>query len=78
VLPGAGSVQSLAAVDPRSVSEGSAAVVGSIDAGSLPREFGASPDGKTFFLANYVSKSLEIIDAEHLPVTDQRSGDAKQ
>ena len=27
-----------------------------------------SPDGKTIFVANYLSNSLEIVDAEHLPV----------
>jgi YVTN family beta-propeller protein len=42
--------------------------VGSIEAGAFPRQFGSSPDGKTIFLANYLSNTIEVIDAEHLPV----------
>jgi hypothetical protein len=48
--------------------DGMAAVVGSIEAGAFPRQFGSSPDGKTIFLANFLSNTLEVIDAEHLLV----------
>ena len=64
----ANSHQTLTVIDPKRAADGSAAVVGLIEAGAFPRQFGASPDGKTIFLANYLSNSLEIIDAEHLPL----------
>jgi DNA-binding beta-propeller fold protein YncE len=60
--------QTLTVIDPKRAADGAAAVVGSIEAGAFPREFGASPDGKTIFLANYLSNTLEVIDTEPLPV----------
>jgi len=63
----ANTAQTLTVIDPKRAAEGAAAVVGSIEAGAFPRQFGASPDGKTIFLANYLSNTLEVIDAEHLP-----------
>jgi DNA-binding beta-propeller fold protein YncE len=64
----ANTAQTLTVIDPKRAADGIAAVVGSIEAGAFPREFGSSPDGKTIFLANYLSNTLEVIDAEHLPV----------
>jgi len=64
----ANTAQTLTVIDPKRAADGAAAVVGSIEAGAFPRQFGASPDGKTIFLANYLSNTLEVIDAEHLPV----------
>lgn len=64
----ANSHQTLTVIDPKRAADGSAAVVGLIEAGAFPRQFGASPDGNTIFLANYLSNTLEIIDAEHLPL----------
>jgi DNA-binding beta-propeller fold protein YncE len=60
--------QTLTVIDPKRAGDGAAAVVGSIEAGAFPREFGSSPDGRTIFLANYLSNTLEVIDAEHLPI----------
>ena len=60
--------QTLTVIDPKRASDGASAVVGSIEAGAFPRQFGSSPDGKTLFVANYLSNTLEVIDAEHLPV----------
>jgi DNA-binding beta-propeller fold protein YncE len=64
----ANTAQTLTVIDPKRAADGAAAVVGSIEAGAFPRQFGASPDGKTIFLANYLSNTLEVIDAEHLPI----------
>ena len=64
----ANTAQTLTVIDPKRAADGMAAVVGSIEAGAFPRQFGSSPDGKTIFLANFLSNTLEVIDAEHLPV----------
>jgi DNA-binding beta-propeller fold protein YncE len=64
----ANTAQTLTVIDPKRAADGASAVVGSIEAGAFPRQFGNSPDGKTIFLANYLSNTLEVIDAEHLPV----------
>jgi len=64
----ANTAQTLTVIDPKRAVDGTAAVVGSIEAGAFPREFGSSPDGMTIFLSNYLSNTLEVIDAEHLPI----------
>jgi DNA-binding beta-propeller fold protein YncE len=64
----ANTAQTLTVIDPKRAVDGTAAVVGSIEAGAFPREFGGSPDGMTIFLSNYLSNTLEVIDAEHLPI----------
>ncbi|GAC1703119.1 MAG: hypothetical protein NVS9B4_10250 [Candidatus Acidiferrum sp.] len=64
----ANTAQTLTVIDPKRAVDGMAAVVGSIEAGAFPREFGSSPDGMTIFLSNYLSNTLEVIDAEHLPI----------
>ncbi len=58
--------QTLTVIDASRVSEGQAAITGSVPAGVFPREFGQSPDGKTLFVANYISSELEVIDLSHL------------
>jgi DNA-binding beta-propeller fold protein YncE len=47
---------------------GKNAVAGTIPAGSFPREFGKSADGKTLFVSNYLSNTIQIMDATHLPM----------
>jgi DNA-binding beta-propeller fold protein YncE len=42
------------------------AVLGSIPTGAFPREFRLAPDGKTLFLANYGSNTLQVIRTEFL------------
>ena len=42
--------------------------IGKIGAGMFPREMCVSADGKTLFVTNFASNSLEIIDAENPPV----------
>ena len=63
----ANSPQVFNVIDPKQAANGVSAVIGTIESGAFPREFGVSPDGKTIFLANYLSKTLEVIDADHLP-----------
>ncbi|HEY6250172.1 MAG TPA: YncE family protein, partial [Candidatus Angelobacter sp.] len=54
--------QTVTVIDATKVSSGQAAVLGTIPAQSFPREFASSPDGKTIFLSNFSSNSLEVID----------------
>jgi DNA-binding beta-propeller fold protein YncE len=61
--------QTMTVIDATKVSEGAAAVLGSVPAGSFPREFGVSPDRRTLFVANYNSSELEVIDLARLPLT---------
>ena len=65
---GSGTAQSLSVIDPKRVAEGIGAVLGTIEAGSFPRELAVSSDGKTILLTNYLSNSLQLIDAQHLPM----------
>jgi DNA-binding beta-propeller fold protein YncE len=58
----------LTVIDSAKVAEGKVAVIGSIPAGVFPREFGQSPDGRTLFVANYVSSELGVIDLNRLPL----------
>ena len=58
--------QTLSVIDAARVSEGQAAIVGSVAAGIFPREFGQSPDGRTLFVANYSSSELEVINLTRL------------
>ncbi|HWW74791.1 MAG TPA: YncE family protein, partial [Pyrinomonadaceae bacterium] len=60
--------QTLTVIDAARVSEGAAAVVGSIPAGIFPREFGQSPDRQTLFVANFLTDELEVIDLKRMPV----------
>jgi DNA-binding beta-propeller fold protein YncE len=65
---GSGTAQSLSVIDPKRVAEGTGAVLGTIEAGSFPRELAVSSDGKMILLTNYLSNSLQLIDAQHLPM----------
>jgi len=58
--------QTISVIDAARVSEGQAALVGSVPAGIFPREFGQSPDGRTLFIANYSSSELEVIDLNRI------------
>jgi DNA-binding beta-propeller fold protein YncE len=61
--------QTLTVIDASKVGEGASAIMGSVPAGAFPREFGASPDGRTLFVANYNTNELEVIDLARLPLT---------
>jgi DNA-binding beta-propeller fold protein YncE len=58
--------QTLTLIDASRVSEGQAAILGNLAAGIFPREFGQSPDGRTLFVANYLSNELEVIDVNRI------------
>jgi DNA-binding beta-propeller fold protein YncE len=60
--------QTLTVIDVSKVGAGASAILGSVPAGAFPREFGASPDGRTLFVANYNSNELEVIDLARLPL----------
>jgi 6-phosphogluconolactonase (cycloisomerase 2 family) len=64
----ANSPQAFNVINPKLSADGAAAIIGTVQSGAFPREFGVSPDGKTIFLANFLSKTLEVIDADHLPI----------
>jgi len=65
--------QTMTAIDAAKVATGQSAVLGSIPAGIFPREFGQSTDGRTLFVANYLSSELEIIDLNRLPVENAKA-----
>ena|ERR1700677_852762 len=47
-------------------------VAGRVEAGAFPREMCVSSDGTTLFLTNFMSGSLEVIDAENPPIEPAR------
>jgi DNA-binding beta-propeller fold protein YncE len=67
---GAGSStdHSLIVIDARRIDSGEATILGSIPAGSLPREMAISSDLRTLFVVNTNSKNLEVIDLARLPM----------
>lgn len=60
--------QHVTVIDASKVAAGEAAVMGSLPAQGFPREFGYSPDGRTLFLSNYSSNTLEIIDVTRMQI----------
>jgi DNA-binding beta-propeller fold protein YncE len=68
---GSSAEQSLLVIDADRIGSGGAAILGSIPAGSLPREMSLSPDQHTLFVVNTNSKTLEIIDLARLPMRPQ-------
>jgi DNA-binding beta-propeller fold protein YncE len=66
------SPQSLTVLDVEKIGKGDARV-GTIEAGAFPREMRVSADGKTLFLTNFNSNSLEIIDAQNPPLQPKLS-----
>jgi DNA-binding beta-propeller fold protein YncE len=60
--------QTLTVIDATKVGDGATAIMGSIKAGSFPRQIGQSPDGRTLFVSNYNSSELEVIDLTRLPI----------
>jgi DNA-binding beta-propeller fold protein YncE len=63
--------QTLTVIDASKVGAGASAIMGSVQAGAFPREFGASPDGRTLFVAHYNTNELEVIDLARLPLTQK-------
>jgi hypothetical protein len=64
----ASAVQSLMVIDASRIESCDAAILGSMPAGSLPREMAISSDSRTLFVVNTNSKNLEVIDLARLPV----------
>jgi hypothetical protein len=60
--------QTLTVLDESKMKDGAAAVLGSVPAGAFPREMAVSSDGRTLFLTNFGSQSLQAIDIARLPL----------
>jgi DNA-binding beta-propeller fold protein YncE len=60
--------ESLVVLDSARISQGLAAVTGVIPTGAFPREMAVSPDGRTLFVTNFGSNSLQALDIRHLPI----------
>ena len=58
--------QTLSVIEIAKVRAGTPAVTGTIPAGAFPREFSQSPEGRTLFLGNFLSNTLELIDLRRL------------
>jgi len=70
---GSSAGESLVVLDAARIPGGGGATLGEIPAGAFPREMSVSADGRTLFLTNFGSNSLQVMDVERLPVTP-RSG----
>ena len=60
----ANSASTLTVIDVTRVAEGAKAVLGTIPCGGFPRELRLSPDGRTLYLTNFLSRSLQVIRVE--------------
>jgi DNA-binding beta-propeller fold protein YncE len=54
--------QQIAVIDPAKAALGRGAVIGAIPAGEYPRELAVSNDGRTLFLTNFFSNTVQIVD----------------
>jgi DNA-binding beta-propeller fold protein YncE len=68
---GAGEPSTLTVLDSAKFHDGDTARLGTIPAGGFPREMAVSADGHTLFVTNFGSKSLQMIDVEHLPIVPE-------
>ena len=69
---GPDSRSTLDVIDTANVAAGAKALVGTIPAGAFPRELRLSSDGKTLFLTNFQSQTVEVIDLARLHVDPPR------
>jgi DNA-binding beta-propeller fold protein YncE len=58
--------QSLLVLDSAKIAAGKAAIMGTVPAGSLPRELRVTADGRTLFVVNTGSRKLQVIDLARL------------
>ena len=65
---GRGEPEKLVVLDASKIPQGLPAVTGVIPAGSFPREMSVSTDGRTLFLTNFGSDSLQVMNVRHLPI----------
>ena len=63
---GGDSAQSLTLLDAAKIRGSEDAVIGNVPAGSFPRELRVSTDGRTLYLTNFGSNSLQVMDVGHL------------
>jgi DNA-binding beta-propeller fold protein YncE len=54
--------QSLTLIDAAKVAEGAGAVIGSVPAGTFPRELRVTTDGRTLILTNFGSQTVQLVD----------------
>lgn len=59
--------QTLTLLDTKQALAGHTVILGIINVGAFPRELTLSPDGKSLYLTNYNSDTLNIIDVSKLP-----------
>jgi YVTN family beta-propeller protein len=60
--------QQLSVIDAAKTSDGARAVLGTILAGSFPRELNVTEDGGTLLVTNFNSDTLELVDLARLPL----------
>jgi len=65
---GGGGPETLTVLDAAKIESGEDAAIGTIATGAFPREMDVSSDGRTLFLTNAASRSLQMIDLERIPV----------
>lgn len=65
---GAQQSQVLDVIDAEAALAGKPAVLGTIEAGAFPREINVSRDGSTIYVANWMSNTVEVLDAKRLPL----------
>ena len=63
------SVISAAKISAGNIGSGAEALLGTVATGAFPRELSVTADGKTLFVTNFLSQSLEMIDLPRLPLT---------
>ncbi|MDR3703294.1 MAG: hypothetical protein P4L56_26845 [Candidatus Sulfopaludibacter sp.] len=63
---GGAEAQSLTLLDAAKIKGSQNAAIGSVPAGAFPRELRLSADGRTLFLTNFGSNSLQVMDVERL------------
>lgn len=63
---GGGEAQSLTLLDAAKIRRNDDAAIGTVPAGAFPRELRASTDGRTLYLTNFGSNSLQVMDVESL------------
>lgn len=71
-IAGATEPQTLTVLDAGRMQEGVAATLGTIPVGAFPREMAVSADGRTLFVTNFGSRSVQVIDIGNLPVVPAR------
>ena len=64
--------QRLTVIDAATLGAGAPTVIGTIQAGAFPRELRVTADGRTLFVTNFASRTLEMIDIIRAPIDKSR------